>query len=39
MKKIYQQPITSAIEVQPLSVLCASADMKKGAGFITGSGE
>ena len=39
MKKIYQQPMTSAIEVQPLTVLCASADMGKGAGYITGSGE
>ena len=39
MKKIYQQPMTSAIEVQPLTVLCASADMRKGTGFITGGGE
>ena len=39
MKKIYQQPITSAIEVQPLSVLCASSDMGKGTGFISGGGE
>jgi hypothetical protein len=39
MKRIYQQPMTSAIEVQPLTVLCASADMSKGAGFITGGGE
>ena len=39
MKRIYQQPMTSAIEVQPLSVLCASADMQKGTGFIPGSGE
>ena len=39
MKRTYQQPMTSAIEVQPLTVLCASADMRKGAGYITGSGE
>ena len=39
MKRIYQQPMTSAIEVQPLTVLCASADLVKGNGFIIGSGE
>ena len=39
MKRIYQQPMTSAIEVQPLTVLCASADMPKGDGFIPGGGE
>ena len=39
MKRIYQQPITSAIEVQPLTVLCASADMRKGTGFVFGGGE
>ena len=39
MKRTYQQPMTSAIEVQPLTVLCASADIDKGTGFITGGGE
>ena len=39
MKRIYQQPMTSAIEVKPLTVLCASADMRKGTGFIPGGGE
>ena len=39
MKRTYQQPMTSAIEVQPLTVLCASADMRKGYGIIIGGGE
>ena len=39
MKRTCQQPMTSAIKVQPLAVLCASADMRKGNGFIIGGGE
>lgn len=40
MKKKYQQPMTSSIEVHPYSILCASgADMRKGTGFISGGGE
>lgn len=39
MKRTYQQPMTSAIEVQPLTVLCASTDVQKGNGFIIGGGE
>ena len=40
MKKIYQHPLTTAIEVQPQSILCASPG--GGSGFTpihgTGSG-
>ena len=39
MKRIYQQPMTSAIEVQSLTILCASADIDKGTDYITGGGE
>ena len=31
MKKIYQQPLTTSIEVQPQSILCASPG---AGGFI-----
>jgi hypothetical protein len=39
MKKQYQQPMTSSVEVHPHSILCASADIWKANGIFIGGGE